>query len=82
MFETFDTVKDSRLRAYNRVRMFKNLLEDYGKDAARSYLEDIEPRDRASMLVVFNAIRTYGEDEVKRNIISSVEPEEAHIQDV
>ena len=68
-FNTFSDVKDTTLRAYNRVAMAYNLREDFSVGVMEEYFNMFDEDSKKQMLVIILAIKAKGLDEVKKEVM-------------
>jgi hypothetical protein len=70
--DNFNTIEYQPLRTYNRCVMMFNIMEDSGMPAAVAYLKQFSDKEKTEMLDVYNQVKKYGVEEVKRNLIRTM----------
>ena len=66
--DNFNTIEYQPLRTYNRCVMMFNIMEDSGMPAAVVYLKQFSDEEKKEMLDVYNQVKKYGVEQVKRNL--------------
>ena len=59
-FDNFDSVKHNPLKVFNRTIMVNNILEDFGEDRTKEYLEQFSDLDKRSIFIMMNFIKVKG----------------------
>lgn len=70
--DNFNTIEYQPLRTYNRCVLMFNIMEDSGMPAAVEYLKQFSDKEKTEMLDVYNQVKRYGAEEVKRNLIRTM----------
>jgi len=68
----FDDIEYLPLRAWNRCVMMFNIQEDQGHQPAVEYLKQFSDKEKTEMLDMYNKVKLYGPEEVKRQIIRAM----------
>lgn len=71
----FNEIKDTYLKAYNRLVVAFNLNEQGKAGEAEAYLSQFSQKDKISIAVVTTDIKTRGLEAVRKAINFNVEPE-------
>lgn len=72
----FNEVKDPTLRAYNRLAVAFNILNDVGSVESQEYLSQFSKVDIASIAAVATEMKRVGLEQFKKNFISTLTPED------
>lgn len=65
-YNKFTDINHIPLRVFNRVVMMSNLMQDFGKEAARSYAESFTEVERKQMFIMQQFIDVKGEKEARK----------------
>nr|BDD47184.1 hypothetical protein 2 [bacterium] len=76
MKNNFNDVNDELLRLYNRVVYAHNLLEDYGAEQCKEYIDQFSQDEKIKMMAIYNQIKKHGVEAVKRNILERTQKDE------
>jgi hypothetical protein len=74
-FNTFSEIKHTPLRVYNRTVLTSNLLDDFGVETARSYLEKFTQHEKNQIRVMQGYILAVGPKQVRDEVMGGFQPE-------
>lgn len=72
-FDRFDSIKNPRLRAYNRMVMMHNLKEDFGEAVLKQYLEPFNQADRKLIMAFIGITQKFGAKRAKELATENME---------
>lgn len=67
-YNTFDEIKNYKLRAFNRMVTAKNIAKDAGKAIAEQYLKQFSEQHKKEISAVMWAVKINGIESVRKEV--------------
>ncbi len=74
-YPLFNDVSDDLLRAWNRMRIAANIMQDVGDDNSKEYLENFNDTDLMQIELLALMASIHGEEEIQKQINEIMELE-------
>lgn len=72
-FDTFQSIEDEVLKAYNQFNMALNIAKDFGKEYLEAYLSQFKGDEKKNFNTIASWVKLEGLENVKKEITKRIE---------
>lgn len=71
-YNTFDSIENERLKAFNRCQTALIVYQDLGEPATAGYMSQFSDDAKRKMYTIFLEMEEFGEEEVRKQIMKDL----------